>query len=294
MQMPELITSITSVAPSEIIIGSRLRPVKPNGVASIRASFEQTGVLKDAIGLRKKKDGKLHLIYGLHRLTFALEESWPAIDVKVWTCTDDWARLMEIDDNLAGADLDALDNAIFLAERKRVYEKVHPETARGVAGAKARWDATDMTSVASFSTTTAEKFGLSERQIFRMVAAGSALDAEDIALLRRADRPVTLSDLQEISKVDPDQRRHIVELLWEGKATSAVDALRQITAKPGDAVKPASDAKYRALTDAYARADTKTKRQFVADHFDELQDLMFPQNKASGDVVPFAPGRGSE
>ncbi|HPT48548.1 MAG TPA: hypothetical protein PLM07_21900, partial [Candidatus Rifleibacterium sp.] len=51
------------------------------------------------------------------------------IAAHIWTdVTDDWARLMEVDDNLAGAEMNALDTAVFLAERKKVYEKLHPET----------------------------------------------------------------------------------------------------------------------------------------------------------------------
>ena len=45
---------------------------------------------------------------GAHRLTAARELGWETIKVTCWTCTDDFARLMEIDDNLAGAELTAL------------------------------------------------------------------------------------------------------------------------------------------------------------------------------------------
>ena len=47
---------------------TRLRPVSEAGVQSLIASIEETGVMKDAIHVRKKKDGVLHLIAGGHRL----------------------------------------------------------------------------------------------------------------------------------------------------------------------------------------------------------------------------------
>lgn len=299
--MPELIASLTTANPADIVIGTRLRPVKRSGVESIRASVAQTGVLKDAIGLRKKKDGKLHLIYGMHRLTFALEEDWDTIDVKVWTCTDDWARLMEIDDNLAGADLDALDNALFLAERKRVYERLHPETKHGAKGlATIGGVQTDTMSVWSFATTTAEKFGLSERHVRRMIAAGTALDADDIAMLRRAEKPVTLADIQTISKIEPQHRNRVCAALAGGTATSASKALSQITAQPSTTLS-SSDAKLKSLSDAFARADMKAKRQFVSEYAGELHGLLeghygceIEVDTDKGDVVPFATVRAAE
>ena len=41
----------------EIIIRDRLRPVREVGVESLLASIAETGVMKDAVHLRKKKDG---------------------------------------------------------------------------------------------------------------------------------------------------------------------------------------------------------------------------------------------
>lgn len=50
---------------------TRLRPVSESGVESLIASISETGVMKDAIHVRKKKDGSLHLIAGGHRLEAA-------------------------------------------------------------------------------------------------------------------------------------------------------------------------------------------------------------------------------
>ena len=206
MKSPTLLT-LSRVPVTDVIVQDRLRPVGAAGVASIIASIVETGVMKDAIHLRKKKDGKLYLIAGGHRLEAARQLDWAEIEAKVWAdVTDDWARLMEIDDNLAGAEMDALDTAVFLAARKQVYERLHPETKRGVAGALARWDATEPSSVA-FVEATAKKFGLSSRQVYKIAAAGLALHAGNIATLRTAPRAVSLKDLIEIAKVEEPAER---------------------------------------------------------------------------------------
>lgn len=240
--MATLLKTITELTVGSIDMGTRLRPVSEAGVAALAASIDQLGVMKDAIQVRRKK-GKDVLLAGAHRLTAARQLGWDTIEVKLWECTDDWARLIEIDDNLAGAELTALDTAIFLAERKRIYEKMHPETVAGVAGAAARWDASD---IMSFASATAEKFGLSKRHVERIVAAGSALDANDVRWLRAAPKPVTLTDLATIAKAKPDERAKVCIAMTNGTAKNAAHALKQLKTKPGDAIKRPIDKAVRA------------------------------------------------
>lgn len=138
MAEPTLL-KVSRVAVSDVDDSRRLRPVSEAGVESLIASVNELGVMKDPIHVRQIKGGGLVLVAGGHRLEAARRMGWEEVEAKVWTnVTDDWSRLMEIDDNLAGAEMNALDTAIFLAERKRVYEKLHPETKGGVAGALAQ------------------------------------------------------------------------------------------------------------------------------------------------------------
>jgi len=285
--MAEQIISITELDPNSIEVGPRLRPVSDAGVAAVKASIIELGTMKDAIHVRKKTGDSVVLLAGLHRLTAVKELGWDMIPVVAWRCNDDWARLMEIDDNLAGAELTPLDTAVFLAERKAVYERLHPETKAGVAGATSRWDATDIMSVASFAAASAEKFGMSERHVRRMIAAGSGLGQDDIALLRSSDRHVSLSDLQTLAKVEPKLRFGICKSLSEGKAKNASDALRQINAQPGDKIRSASDQQLRKINDAFARAGQAAKRGFVADNADALRALLAEHDAAAGEVVTF-------
>jgi ParB family transcriptional regulator, chromosome partitioning protein len=272
MKEPTLLR-IARIPLADIDRGSRLRPASEAGIESIVASVRELGVMKDPIHVRQTRRG-LSLIAGLHRLEAAPRLGWSDIEAKVWTdVTDDWARLMEIDDNLAGAELNALDTAVFLATRKTVYERLHPETKRGVAGAKGRWDATEPSSVA-FVQATAGKFGMTERQIYKIVAAGSKLSPKDTQLLRASPRQVTLKDLSVIAKVGNSAERYsVVAALSEGKAKSAADARRQYSAAnggPQPAPKDAVEEAFKTLSAAWARAGAVARRRFVEAHFEEL------------------------
>jgi len=278
--MTPTLMKLETVAVAEVHTQGRLRPVSAAAVASLVASITELGVMKDAIHVRKKHSGELHLIAGAHRLQAAVEMGWAEIPAKVWTnVTDDWARLMEVDDNIAGAELTALDTAVFLAERKRLYEKLHPE-ARATIGSELvakRWNTADMMSVVSFAAATAEKFGLTDRHVRRMVAAGAALSPQEAQQLREAQKPVTLKDLQVIAKVKPAERREIVAQLVVGEAKSAADALKRHLQTTGQApVKRDLDpveAAFKALREAWSRAPKAAKRRFVGEHFPEMEQL---------------------
>lgn len=273
---------IDRVPVADIDVSNRLRPVSEAGIESIMASIQETGVMKDAVHLRQKKGGKLILIAGGHRLEAAKRLGWAEIEAKVWAdVTDDWARLMEIDDNIAGAELSPLDTAVFLAERKRIYEKLHPETKHAVGSALAakRWDATELGSVA-FATATAEKFGMTDRQVRKIVAAGGNLDPRDIMLLRQAPKPVTLKDLTEIAKISgPVERYDVVAALSEGRAKSAADARRLRNAASGDTpVEDPVEAAFRALDKAWQRAPMAAKKRFL---FERASEVWEAQNKGA-------------
>lgn len=263
---------------SDIVVKDRLRPVTEAGVASLIASIEEVGVMKDAIHLRKKKDGKYYLIAGGHRLEAAKRLEWAEIEAKVWTnVTDDWARIMEIDDNLAGAEMNALDTAVFLATRKEVYERLHPETRAGIFKGNQHTGklAADTMSVATFAAATAEKFGMTDRHVRRMIAAGAALSEEEVARLRAAPKQVALADLQVIGKLPPARRTDIVAALSEGRAKSAAKALSSIKREErGDITLNASDTALVKLVDQWARAPKSAKVAFVTKSRVELLELL--------------------
>lgn len=258
------------VALADIEIGTRLRPVSEAGVAAILESIKETSVMKDPIHVRRTKDGVLVLIAGGHRTEAARRLGWDKIDAVVWRdVSDDWVKLVEIDDNLAGAEMTALDTAVFLARRKAIYERLHPETkaAAGAALVARRWNTADIMSVVSFAKATAEKFGLSERHVRRLIEAGDALTDAQIAQLRGAPRAVGTVDLMEIAKIDtPEERAQVVLKVATGQASKVAAARAQYAVETGRVVTaPAAkkDADYQALVDAWKRASPAARRHFL-------------------------------
>ncbi|MCZ4258645.1 ParB/RepB/Spo0J family partition protein [Sulfitobacter sp. G21635-S1] len=274
----------------DIDVSDRLRPLSETAVVSLMASIEEVGQQSE-IHVRKirHQGGRMKLILGRHRIEALSRLGCTSIASKLWDCTDDWARMAEIDDNLAHADLNALDLAVFLAERKVVYERMYPEAkaATGAALVAKRWNTTDMMSavskendVMSFCQSVAEQRDLSERQIRRLVAAGQALDRESIRQLRAAPKRVTLADLQTLAKcgVEAD-RRAICAALAAGEAKSAKAALTARYAKPGDVARQPADLDARRLADAFARASQEGRKRFARDHLEALQKLIAQVSK---------------
>lgn len=271
--------TLTRVRLSEVQTNQRLRPVSPAGVEAILASVAEIGQIKDPVHVRRKKDGRLVLLAGGHRMAAYAELGIDEADVWLWAgITDDMARLIEIDDNLAGAEMGPLDTAVFLAERKRIYEKLHPEAkaATGAALVARRWNTADIVSVVSFAKTTAEKFGMSERHVRRLIEAGTKLGV-DSARLRQAARPVTLKDLIEISKIgEVAERYSVIDALIEGKAKSAAEARRVWATADGSAavvIKDPVEEGFQALMKAWARAPLAARRRFMHEAADDLAAL---------------------
>lgn len=295
--MAEIIQSVTELRVDQIVVRDRLRPVSEAGVAALTASISEMGVMKDPIHVRKVKHrgGEFLLMAGAHRLTAARELGWETVKVTCWTCTDDFARLMEIDDNLAGAELTALDTAVFLAERKRIYEKMNPQTRAGVAGAAARWDASD---IVSFACSTAEKFGMSRRQVERIIASGAHLGPDEVRRLRSAPRPVTLKDLQDISKIsETGERYHVVDCLAEGRTKNASGARKLWKAEQGEGPEPLSpaDRALARLLDAWDRAPKVARDRFLEERGDQLRRELDAQSTPTpANTVVFQPRKDAQ
>lgn len=244
----------------------RLRPVSEAGVDSLIASINELGVIKDAIHVRKKGRGDkevLVLMAGAHRLEAAKRLGWEKIPARIWAdVNDNWAQIMEIDDNLAGADLSALELSVFLAERKRVYEKIYPETRKGAAGAHAKHGSA--TEIISFAESVAEKRDLTPRHIRSFVSIGEALSPHDITQLTAAQNPIKMKDLMALAKISaPIVRADVVGKLASGTVKSVADALADLEPGESKPVPDPIDEAFQKLLTLWKRAPMPAKRRFV-------------------------------
>lgn len=287
-------TEILYIPIAEIEVEARLRDASPTGVASLVSSIQEVGEILKPLILRKVKNG-YRLLDGLHRLRAAQEVGLGVVPAQVKTCTNNDAVRIEVDANLAGAPLSALDMAVFLAAHKGLYEKEHPETkaATGADLVAKRWNTTDIMSAVSFAANAADVFGKTDRHIRRLIAVGEKLDRADIDKLRAAPKKVQFSDLETIAKcADPTERTEICAALGDGSAKSAKEVLKR-KAAPNAPKNSASDERLSKLLDAWARAPMKARRSFVEQKADELRELLDDAEKpiSEGEVINFATRR---
>lgn len=263
--------NIALIALDRIEVGPRIRALSDAAVAAIRASVEELGYITTPIHVRDLGDGLYTLIDGRHRLEVARQLENVAIPARIWSCSAAEARLMEGDANLATAHLSPLELALSLAERKRAYVALHPETARGTSGGLARHGSA--TDIMSFAGWMAALFGITDRQVRRIVAAGERLDPASADALRAAPRRVAMSDLYQIAKLEEAaERDDVVQALAEGRARTAAQARAQL-ADPKPPRAPNDQALAR-LLDAWRRAPKAVRRMFLEEEGEAVTDLL--------------------
>jgi ParB family chromosome partitioning protein len=202
------------------------------------------------------------LIDGAHRLEAMTRLGRDTIAVDVLECTAAEARQLEITGNLT-AGMTPIQDAIFLGVYQAEYEKLHPETKRGVAGGLARQG--QQRANIPFAELIAESRQITQSQVRKIVAAGRALTVAERAALQAVPHRIAISEIEKLGKISEDgQRARAVGSLLAGKRVA--DALRAEKAGAKDA-EAADDAKveaaFKALSTAWNRAPMAARRRFV-------------------------------
>lgn len=257
---------------SAIDASGRLRPVDPAHVALLASSIEERG-LKQPIVVRPHDDG-YRLTAGAHRLAALQELGYERLavgaQVIVQDVDDDEARIDEIDENLARHELNALDRALFLAERKRLYEKLNPETAHG-GDRKLRKSLGEFKSQTlrlgfspRFTADVADRVGLSERTVQLAVSLAEKLDAEAIEALRATPLRANQRELLALAEMPSERQRHIANLIRDGEAKTVAQARVAAGFETPVSADPQSRL-YATLLDAWSRANAQTRKTFMAE-----------------------------
>lgn len=260
---------MTDLIPIDNIIDTdRLRPVDEAWAAALAESIRDHG-LEQPIVVRPtplSDNGAYALVAGCHRLAaFRLlgREEIPAI---VRELSTDEARLVEIDENLMRRELDPLDRAVFLAERKAVYERMYPESAHGKAKKSKRnqgdGKVVTMTTFARFSKDAAKRTGLSEASIQRACRIYGELGPDAIARLRSTPLASNQAQLLLLAKMAPDERGAAIDAAVAAKAPTVSAALRSVGL--GRPAVDADEAAFRKLSELWDRAGAKVRRRFLA------------------------------
>lgn len=212
---------ITAISLDQIDAADRLRPVDPAHVEAIAASIALINLMQPIV---VRPDGnRYRLVAGAHRLAAVQKLGHSDIDAIIENLTVDEARLVEIDENLMRRELSALDRAIFLAERKEVYDALNPETVR--PGRKAKETAKTFRQFGqTFSKHTAGRLGLNKRTIEIALALVKNLAPEARDALRLSDVADNQSELIKLAALDPAQQVSIAREIAEGRAAKPKQA----------------------------------------------------------------------
>lgn len=271
--MVERMPSITELPVAEIMVPKdRLRPVSEAKVAALMHVIGE-GVFLGAITVRRA--GKVNtLIDGAHRLEAMTRLGRETIPADVLTCNASEARRMEITGNIT-AGMTPIQDAIFLGVYKQEYEKLHPETKGGVAGALARHGL--QRANPHFAELVAETRQITPGQVRRIIAAGLSLTRNERDALQSVSHRIAISEIEKLGKIgDQPLRARAVEGLVEGKkVATAIKAAKSELGGQAPVKDPVEEA-YVALSKAWARAPMAAKKRFLMQHRSEVWEA---QNK---------------
>jgi ParB family chromosome partitioning protein len=244
-----------------IVVGERLRAVDPDHVAVIADSIRQCGRVLQPVAITQTLGGDWMLVAGAHRLAAARMVGLTEIPVVIHDALNGLqAKLIEIDENLLRHELNPLDRAVFLAERKRIYEELHPETKNGAHGHN---KGKKENATIAFSKDAAERTGLGQRTIETAVRIANSLSPEVRKNLVGTDLSKNQSELLLLARQEPDAQVRIVDLiLREGSTVKSVRAaINQSGSKP-QKITDASQVQLKRLMDAWRHAGTPARRMF--------------------------------
>lgn len=261
--------TVVSLPLDKVRIGPRLRAVDADYVALLAASMAETGQHTPVHVGPADAEGIHPLIAGAHRCAAASQAGLTEILALVFEGNALEQRMLEIDENLMRRELSELDRAVFLAERKALYEALHPETAHG---GDRRSDQVEenfhlIPRQESFASATAKKLGVSDRQIRTYLARARIQEAARQALAgtRWADHGATLDA---IAKLPPEQQLPVVSTLLAYEQTGATCSVATAIAKVQGVVSriadSEADAGFKRALGVWKKLDAKAQGQFLA------------------------------
>jgi hypothetical protein len=229
-----------NISLSEIIVpDSRMRELRTELVEQLSESIIERGLLQP-IGL-SPFGSRFKLVAGRHRLE-AVKRLGGHLTIKavvLETIDADQALLAEIDENLIRADLSPAEHALHIAKRKDLYEKLNPETRRGVAGGKVRQGTAS--AKMSFAESTAKATHKSMRTVQREVARGKIADVGD-AVATSLDSP---DELDALAKLPESVQRDLIAQAKKGKCVTAKASMVEGAKKSTKSVAPGDTALFR-------------------------------------------------
>ena len=208
---------VTGIPVAKIRLASSRRAAAKDKVESLAESIREIG-LQHPVGVVSDKLGYL-LIHGRHRLAAYKLLSRDKIPAVVHNLDKMHAELAEIDENIIRSGLSKAEESKALARRKEIYEALHPEAKRGVAGGKTggRGREKIASDKLSFAIDTAAKTGKSKRTVERDAALGAKLDDKAVAKLHGHPLADNKTELAKLAAMPAKEQREVAIKLARGQ-----------------------------------------------------------------------------
>lgn len=253
---------------NDIAVIDRLRPVDLDWAQALASSFLSKGQ-DTAILVRPNPDGGFILVAGAHRLEAARIAGLDAIRADVREMSVLEARLSEIDENLMRVELTAVDRAIFLSQRKKVWDEMYPETKQGgdrksqkALGKIKRTDC-PFELTPTFTKEVADKTGLSARTVRRAIELTNILSPDIISSLRHTVLADNAAQLKALAREKPEDQARIIAAILDGHARNVAGARQATGLVPVSEVNP-HEIQSSKLLALWNRASPKARRIFLA------------------------------
>ncbi len=227
---------VDTIRISDIDDSGRLRPIDPDHAALIAQSIAQ-GRLEQAIRIRPTpaSNKPYRLVVGGHRL-YAMREflRWTELVVGEHVIVSEQgeldAKLSEVDENLARNELNPLDRALFMAERKRIYEEMQRTLSRGGDRKSSKFKAEIKSQSLAFdfsqrfTANAAKRLGFGESTIKNALRIASRLDPEAAAMIRSTLIETNQNELLLFIDMPPEEQRMAAMVLRAGEARTTAQA----------------------------------------------------------------------
>ena len=242
----------------------RKRPVDPVWAAALGELMAADGQ-QTAIKVRWAADDKpRRLIAGGHRVAAARLQGWAEIDAEEVKCSDAEADLLEIDENLLRRGLTILEEAAFLAERKRVYEALHPSAKNG-GDRKSDQFAQIATRSVRFTLNAADALKKSERTIQSRIGLIELLVPEAVAALLATPHADDGGALAALARLEPALQRRAVKLVTQER--EPLPTLAAAITKAQGRSQPLIDVdrdQLAKLVSAWRKAGARARKDFLS------------------------------
>ena len=248
----------------------RLRPIDSDHAAFIASSIEQKGIIEPLIV--RPAGERYKLTAGGHRLAAVKLLGWTELVVGPQVLIRDEdeieARVSEIDENLVRPDLNALDRALFLAERRRLYDEKNGANSHGGDRKSNKFKEETKSQTlrlgfsARFSEQVADRVGLSERAVQLALRIAASLDREALDALRGTRVERNQQELLALIELTADQQRAAAKEIASGAAKNVREARVAIGVDEAAINDPQARC-WATLLAAWEKANAKTRRAFL-------------------------------